>query len=235
MPVLAPSRLPPLLLPRPASTPQMALRIFDQRRLLAALLRCQRTAGGKSTAVRQRRQRRHHPRNLRQRAAFPAGRTVPAAAWRPSVRACRGCSGASNSDVTGASSTFLPAYITTTRSAVSAIRPQIVGDEHDRSSRTLLHLAHQLQNLRLDRHIQRRRRLVGDLYFGIAGQRHCNHHPLAHAAAELVRIFPRASLRLGDVHQTQHVHRCAPPPAGQRDFDAVGPPPRSVGRSSALD
>ena len=42
---------------------------------------------------------------------------------------------------------------------------------------------------------------------GIAGERHGDHHALAHAAGELVRILERAALGRGDAHAAQHVHR----------------------------
>ena len=41
--------------------------------------------------------------------------------------------------------------------------------------------------------------------FGIARQRHGDHHALAHAAGQLVRIGVRAALRFRDVHAAQHV------------------------------
>src|SRR3990172_5636059 len=42
----------------------------------------------------------------------------------------------------------------------------------------------QLDDLRLDRHVQRRRRLVGDQHLWVAGQGDGDHHALAHAARE---------------------------------------------------
>ena len=66
---------------------------------------------------------------------------------------------------------------------------EIVGDQHDRGAAFVLQLAHQLEDLRLDRDVERCRRLVGDQELRIAGERHRDHHALAHAAGELVRIF----------------------------------------------
>ena len=51
-----------------------------------------------------------------------------------------------------------------------------------------LRLGHELQDLRLDGHVQRGRRLVGEEEPGIAGERHGDHDALAHAAGELVRV-----------------------------------------------
>ena len=55
-----------------------------------------------------------------------------------------------------------PAYITTTSSADLGHHAEIVGDEDDRCAGLLAQLAHQVEDLRLDRDVERRRRLVGD-------------------------------------------------------------------------
>ena len=52
--------------------------------------------------------------------------------------------------------------MTTTRSASSAIEPQIVRDEDDRGVRVLLGGLDHLDDLRLDGDVERRRGLVGD-------------------------------------------------------------------------
>ena len=49
----------------------------------------------------------------------------------------------------------------------------------------------ELQDLRLDHHIEGRGRLIADHQLGVAGKRHGDHRPLAHAAAHLV----------GELHQ----------------------------------
>ena len=43
------------------------------------------------------------------------------------------------------------------------------------------------EDLGLDRDVEGGRRLVGDDHVGVVGDRHRDHHPLAHAAGELVR------------------------------------------------
>jgi hypothetical protein len=58
-----------------------------------------------------------------------------------------------------------------------------------------LEVAHQLNDLRVRRHVQRRGRLVGDQQFGIAGQRDRDHHP----RAELVGV---AQLLVDDAANT---------------------------------
>ena len=82
---------------------------------------------------------------------------------------------------------------------------QIVGDQHDRGVDLVLQFAHQIEDLRLDRHVERGCRLVGDQQFRVAGERHRDHDPLAHAARQLVRILADPPLGLGDVHEAQHV------------------------------
>ena len=52
----------------------------------------------------------------------------------------------------------------------------------------LLQLGDEVEDARLDGHVERRRRLVGDQEVGVAGERLGDHHPLLHAAGELVRI-----------------------------------------------
>src|SRR5260221_9899694 len=71
---------------------------------------------------------------------------------------------------------------------------KIVGDEDDRGADLALELAHQIEDLGLDRYIKRGRRLVGDEELWIAGERHSDHDALAHAAAELARVFGDATL-----------------------------------------
>ena len=70
-----------------------------------------------------------------------------------------------------------------------------------------LQFAHQVEDLRLDGHVERGGRLVGDQHLGVARQRHGDHHALAHAARKLMRIGVRAPLRLRDVHAAQHLDR----------------------------
>ena len=63
-----------------------------------------------------------------------------------------------------------------------------------------LQRAHQIEDLRLDRDVERGRRLVGDQQLRVAGERHRDHHALPHAARELVRIVVEALLRRGNAH-----------------------------------
>src|SRR5207245_1603451 len=77
-----------------------------------------------------------------------------------------------------------------------------------------LELVEELEDLRLDRDVQRRRRLVGDEEVGVARQRHGDHHALPHPARELVRVLLRPALGVRNVDELQHldglVHRVSP-------------------------
>lgn len=66
---------------------------------------------------------------------------------------------------------------------------EIVRDEDDGGVPFLLQILHQLEDLRLHGHVERRRRFVGDEQVGITGQRHGDHQALALPAGELVRIL----------------------------------------------
>ena len=57
-----------------------------------------------------------------------------------------------------------------------------------------LQLAQQVEDLRLNGHVERRGRLVGDQQLRLRRERHGDHHALAHAARELVRIGLEALL-----------------------------------------
>jgi hypothetical protein len=78
-----------------------------------------------------------------------------------------------------------------------------VGDQDDRGPGRLLRGLEHLQDLRLDGHVERRGRLVGDDHVGVVGDRHRDHRPLAHTAGELVRERGRPLLRVGDADQVE--------------------------------
>ena len=82
--------------------------------------------------------------------------------------------------------------------------PQVVGDDDDRRPQVAGQLGEQFQDLGLDGHVQGGGRLVGQEQLGVAGEGHGDHHPLAHAARELVGIVVDAGLGLGDAH---HLHQ----------------------------
>ena len=90
---------------------------------------------------------------------------------------------------------------------------EVVGDQHDGRADAVLEVAHQVEDLRLDGDVERGGRLVGDQQLRVAGERDGDHHALAHAARELVRVFAHAPLRLGNADQRQHLDRAFARPA----------------------
>ena len=65
---------------------------------------------------------------------------------------------------------------------------EVVAQKQHRQLQLLLQVLQELEDLRADRHIERRDRLVGDEHAGAQRQRARNRDALALAAAELVRI-----------------------------------------------
>src|SRR5262245_64157440 len=84
---------------------------------------------------------------------------------------------------------------------------QIVGYQDDGGAELLLQVQHEIQDLGLDRHVERRGRLVGNEHLRVAAQRHGDHHALPHTTGQLVRVFPKTLLRIGDFHQFEHLAR----------------------------
>ena len=82
---------------------------------------------------------------------------------------------------------------------------EIVRDENHRHPHLALQLLQQFEDLCLDRHVERRCRLVGDQHGRAAGERHRDHHALPHAAGELVRVFVDPLFGSGDAHPFEHL------------------------------
>ena len=91
---------------------------------------------------------------------------------------------------------------------------EVVGDQDDRRAEPLADVAQQVEDPRLDRHVERGRRLVGDQQLRVAGERHRDHHALPHAARELVRVLVDAPLRRRDATSSSssiaRARACAP-------------------------
>ena len=100
---------------------------------------------------------------------------------------------------------------------------EVVGDDDDGGVELALQPLDQLEDLRLDGHVERGRRLVGDQQLRVVGQRHRDHRALAHAARELVRVGVGALARLRDADQREHLDRAVP---GLRLRDVAGAPAR---------
>ena len=73
---------------------------------------------------------------------------------------------------------------------------EIVRNQDDRHACRALQLAQQIQNLGLNCHVESRCRFVGDKDRRLAGNRHCNHRALQHAAGKGKRILVARALRL---------------------------------------
>ena len=86
---------------------------------------------------------------------------------------------------------------------------EIVGDHQHRGLDLRPQQLDEIEDLRLDRHVERGGGFVGDQQAGPAGDRHRDHHPLAHAAGQLVRIVMGAAFGCGDAHLLQELHRPA--------------------------
>jgi hypothetical protein len=82
-----------------------------------------------------------------------------------------------------------------------------VGDQDHRRPGLDQQRLQQVQDLRLDRDVQRGGRLVGDDQRGPAGDGHGDHHPLAHAAGELVGVVVQALAGVGDGDLGEQVAR----------------------------
>ena len=77
---------------------------------------------------------------------------------------------------------------------------QVVGHEYDRRAEAIAKFVQQRQNLRLHGYIEVGGRLIGDKHLGIGQQGHGDHHPLAHAPGEFMRIHAQALFRTGNMH-----------------------------------
>ena len=87
--------------------------------------------------------------------------------------------------------------------------PHVVGDEDHGHAVLLLQGADQAEDLRLDGHVERGRRLVGDQDLRAAGERHGDHDPLAHAARQLVRVLVDPFGGVRDARDLEQLERLA--------------------------
>ena len=86
---------------------------------------------------------------------------------------------------------------------------EVVGDEQQRHAVARLQGLEELQDLRLDGDVERRRRLVGDQQVGLVGQRHGDHDALALAAGELVGIGVEPAGGVGDADLVEQLEGAA--------------------------
>ena len=83
----------------------------------------------------------------------------------------------------------------------------VVSDEDHPHLHFPLQHADQLQDLRLDGDVEGGSGLIGDQQRWPAGERHGDHHALAHAAGKLVRVAPQHLFGLRNAHQVEHAQR----------------------------
>src|SRR5690242_1002910 len=80
---------------------------------------------------------------------------------------------------------------------------QVVGDEDHRGVQLSAELVNQVQYLRLDCHIERRRRFVSNEQLGVRRNSDGDHDTLPHATTELVWIATNALLWIGYSNRAQ--------------------------------
>ena len=103
----------------------------------------------------------------------------------------------------------------------------VVGDQQQPHVQPGLQLVQQPQDLGLDGHVERGGRLVGDQQLRLAGQRHRDHHALAQAAGQLVRVRVEP---LGRARNADQAEDLLGPPRGP----APGTGPGGSGPGSAI-
>ena len=84
---------------------------------------------------------------------------------------------------------------------------EIVGDEEHRHVQLGLQVADELEDLRLDGHVQRRGRLVRDQQRRAAYQRHRDHRALAQPSRELEGVGVESLAGVGEPDHAEHLRR----------------------------
>ena len=85
--------------------------------------------------------------------------------------------------------------------------PEVVGDQDGPEVGARDEVVEKLEDLGLDRYVERRRRFVGDQDAGLARHRHCDHHPLTLAAAQAMGVLAHSSGGVGDADGPQEFDR----------------------------
>ena len=86
----------------------------------------------------------------------------------------------------------------------------VVRDEHHRGAMVACQAFQQRNDLRLDRHVERRGGLVGHDQLRLGGERERDDHALTHATGELVRILVDASLGRGNTRLLEQCNGACP-------------------------
>ena len=117
------------------------------------------------------------------------------------------------------------AYITATLSHSSATTARSCVTYRMLRSSSRCMVREDAEDLLLDGHVQRGRRLVAEDEARVAGERHGDHHALAHAAGELVRVRAIPPFGVGDADAAHQFDRFAarlPAAVAQVDADGLG-------------
>src|SRR5690554_1850076 len=85
--------------------------------------------------------------------------------------------------------------------------PEIVCDENDAHAELTLELTEEIKDLRLNGHIERGCRFIGDEKSRPGGERDGDHHPLPHSATELVRKGAGALAGIGNADALKKPNR----------------------------
>ena len=139
------------------------------------------------------------------RPGWSAARWSTARSSSAAARASTGARAAAKTCLAPPCSTIRPAYMTATRSQASATIPRLWVISSSAVSKLRRRSARMRRIWRLDEHVERGRRLVGDDQAGPQHERQRDHDPLAHAARELVRVLLVARRR--DAHAAQRLER----------------------------
>ena len=83
---------------------------------------------------------------------------------------------------------------------------QIMSDHYESHSVLILKRLHELKYLRLNSHVKSSRGLIREKQFGITGERHRYHRPLAHPSREFVGIFIDPLFRFGNSNLLKHIY-----------------------------
>ena len=83
---------------------------------------------------------------------------------------------------------------------------EVMGDQHDGRIDLVLQAAEQVQNLRLDGHVQCGGRLIGNDELRRTSQCHCDHDTLPHTAGELVRVHVVNALAVRDTDHLEELN-----------------------------
>ena len=170
------------------------------------------------------------------RRARRAGAELRDRASRP---AYRDGAGGGTDRLTGASSTLRPAYITIDALGDLGDHAEVVGDQDDRRADRRLRSS---IRSRICAWMVTSSAVVGSSAissFGIARERHRDHHPLAHAAGQLVRIFAQRAARARGCRPGRASRRarasaaCSVEPLVTRRVSAIWSPTVSTGLSAS--